>query len=100
MAWKDHKKWQEGKKQEQAAGEPITRPAKPATAQELNRAASQDKPATTVPQANFVAQIAVSPSIQKSRNLTADILQVALDEALQKLVQFEKTITVHVAQEK
>jgi len=55
--------------------------------------------AAVVGQANFVARIAVSPSIQKSRNLTADKLQVAIDEALQKFVNFDKTITVTVSRD-
>jgi hypothetical protein len=53
-------------------------------------------PAST-PQGRFTATISVSPSIMKSRNLTADSLQVALNAALQALVRYEKTISVSVA---
>lgn len=55
---------------------------------------------TLAGQSTFVATIAVSPSIQRSRNLTADALQVALDAALQKLVAYEPTITVSVIEAK
>jgi hypothetical protein len=90
MAAKDHKKKRNG---QQAA--PVASPA-------ATPAAVAPKPAAVavVGQANFTARIAVSPSIQKSRNLTADKLQVAIDEALQKFVNYDKTITVTVSQEK
>jgi hypothetical protein len=103
MAWKDHKKWHGGKEQQLAAGQPIHRPSTipvpdplsvKGAAKESNQEAAAVPP--HVPQGNFVASISVSPAIMQSRNLTADSLQVALDAALQALVRYEKTISVHV----
>jgi hypothetical protein len=95
MSWKNHKKWHAGKGQEQAAGKPIERSAKPGVAEPTPVHVAA--PVATVPQGNFIAKISVSPAIQKSRNLTADILQDALNTALQQLVRYEKTIAVSVS---